>query len=79
MPGKRKRVPSYRLHKPSGQAGVILAGQHIYLGKFGTPERWDKYRRLIASRLNGQGPARLGAKRIAVPCWILNASPCDAW
>jgi hypothetical protein len=32
------RVPAYRLHRPSGQARVIINGRHIYLGKFGSPE-----------------------------------------
>jgi integrase len=52
---KTRRLPSYRLHKPSGQARVIFQGQHIYLGKFGTPESWEKYHRLIAEKLNGGG------------------------
>ena len=29
---KQKRIPSYRLHKASGQARVIIDGEHIYLG-----------------------------------------------
>jgi hypothetical protein len=31
MPGKGHRAPSYRLHKPSGQARVIIDGEHKYL------------------------------------------------
>jgi hypothetical protein len=38
-----RRIPSYRLHKPSGQARVIINGKHIYLGRFGTPESWEEY------------------------------------
>jgi len=26
-----QRVPAYRLHKPSGQARVIVDGKHVYL------------------------------------------------
>jgi len=48
MPKRNGRVPSYRLHKPSGQARVIVAGQHLYLGKYGSPESREKYARLIA-------------------------------
>ena len=34
MPGKRKqKVPSYRLHKPSGLAVVRINCRDIYLGK----------------------------------------------
>jgi hypothetical protein len=51
MPTKRRKVPSYRLHKPSGQARVILDGEHIYLGKFGSPESHEKYDRLVAEWL----------------------------
>ena len=48
MPRKRSHVPSYRLHKPSGQARVIINGEHIYLGKYGSRESREKYSRLIA-------------------------------
>jgi len=44
----RKSVPSYRLHKPSGQARTIIDGRHIYLGKFNSPESRRKYVRLLA-------------------------------
>jgi hypothetical protein len=43
-------VPSYKLHKPSGQARVILDGKHFYLGPFGSEESREKYARLIARR-----------------------------
>ena len=44
----RKSVPSYRLHKPSGQARTIVRGKHIYLGKYNSPESRRKYARLLA-------------------------------
>jgi len=53
MPLKPRRIPSYRLHKPSGRARVIIDRRHIYLGNYGSPESWEKYNRLIAERLNG--------------------------
>ncbi len=43
-----RRVPSYRLHKPSGRAVVTLDGEDFYLGKYGSPESRSKYARLIA-------------------------------
>jgi integrase len=43
-----KRVPAYCPHKPSGQARVIIDGEHIYLGPFGSVESREKYARLIA-------------------------------
>lgn len=42
------RVPNYRLHKPSGQAVVSLAGKDHYLGVHGTPASKTLYRRLLA-------------------------------
>ncbi|HEV3003572.1 MAG TPA: site-specific integrase, partial [Pirellulales bacterium] len=45
---KSNSVPGYKLHKPTGQARVIIAGRHIYLGKYGTPESKEKYARLLA-------------------------------
>jgi integrase len=44
------RDPKYRLHKPTGQAVVTIAGRDIYLGKHGTPESKAKYHRLLAER-----------------------------
>jgi len=55
------RTPSYRFHKPSGQAVVTLDGHDIYLGKHDTPESRTEYDRLIAEWLaNGR---RLPAQR----------------
>ncbi len=48
MPRKNGHVPSYRLHKPSGQARVIINREHVYLGKFGSAESRERYARLIA-------------------------------
>jgi len=48
MPRRRTHVPAYCLHKPSGQARVIIDGRHIYLGAYGSPESREKYARLIA-------------------------------
>ena len=48
MPRRKRRVPAYRLHRPSGQARVIINREHIYLGKYDTPESHEKYHRLVA-------------------------------
>ena len=50
MPRKsrRDRVPSYRHHKPTGQAFVELNGKRHYLGKFGTPGSRAEYKRMVA-------------------------------
>lgn len=45
------RVPSYRLHKPTGLAVVTIGGRDHYLGKHGTPESRAEYNRRIAEWL----------------------------
>jgi integrase len=47
----RSRPPSYRLHKPSGQAVVTLSGRDIYLGKYDSPESHGRYDELVAQWL----------------------------
>jgi len=47
------RTPKYRLHKGSGQALVQINGERIYLGKYGTEESKEKYRRHVAEFLAG--------------------------
>lgn len=53
---KTARIPSYKLHKASGQARVIIRGRQIYLGAFGSPESQEKYARLIAEFAVGKEP-----------------------
>src|SRR5262245_32760387 len=60
-PSRPPRTPSYRLHKPSGQAVVTLDGHDVYLGKYDTAESRAEYDRRIAEWLaNGRrlSPAR---------------------
>jgi len=47
---REKRVPSYRLHRSSGQARVIIDGKHVYLGPYGSPQSREMYAKLIAER-----------------------------
>lgn len=44
----RKPVPSYRLHKASGQTRTIISGRHIYRGKYGSPESRQRSARILA-------------------------------
>jgi site-specific recombinase XerD len=56
------RTPTYRLHKPTGQAVVTLNGRDFYLGKHGAPESRAQYDQLIAEWLsNGRSIARPGS------------------
>jgi hypothetical protein len=53
MPRPRKSVPSYRLHKQSGQAVVTLPDglggrRDLLLGQHGTPESRTEYLRVLA-------------------------------
>ncbi|NQU25809.1 MAG: hypothetical protein HQ567_31360 [Candidatus Nealsonbacteria bacterium] len=72
MPKKSRHTPSYRLHKSSGQARVIIDGEHIYLGNYDTPASREKYHRLIAEWLTaGQSTLSTGANSgVQVPVTI---------
>ena len=47
------RIPSFRLHKPSGQAIVTIRGRMFYLGKYGSVESRSEYGRIIAEWRSG--------------------------
>lgn len=49
------RIPMYRHQKPSGQALVEIRGRRVYLGKHNSPESREKYCRLIAEYVSGDG------------------------
>ena len=51
MPRNLAKVPSYRLHKSSGQGVVTLCGKDIYLGKHGSKSSERRYREVIAEWL----------------------------
>ena len=46
-----KRVPSYRLHKASGNGIVTLSGKDHYLGPHRTPASQKRYRDLLSQWL----------------------------
>ena len=49
---RQSRIPSYRLHKPSGQSVVTLNGKDHYLGKHGPAESQTAYERIVAEWLS---------------------------
>ncbi len=53
MHARVPRTPSYRHHKPSGQAFVEIDGRRYYLGKFELPETKQAYLRIIREWLAG--------------------------
>ena len=68
-------VPSYRHHKPSGQAVVTIAGQDCCLGAFGSPASHRAYQRLIKQWLaTGQvrqaDPPPLSVDDLMARFWI---------
>jgi integrase len=52
-----KKIPSYCLHRPSGQARVIIDGKHVYLGIYGSAQSREQYARLLAERFKPGGAA----------------------
>ena len=54
MPKLANKLPSYRLHKVSGQAIVTLNGRDIYLGDYNTEESRDRYKLVIQEWLTTQ-------------------------
>ncbi len=67
MPVDSPRIPTYRLHKPTGQAVVRLQGRDIYLGKHGTESSRERYRRTIAEWLSTGTPPVLARERKDAP------------
>ena len=57
MPRLVHKLPSYRLHKPSGQAVVSLGGRDVYLGPHSSQTSRAEYDRVVAEWLaNGRQP-----------------------
>lgn len=53
MPRQKNAIPSYLLHKKSGQARVRIDGRDHLLGPFGSDESRIRYGELIAKRVSG--------------------------
>ena len=74
---KRPRTPSYRRHKPSGQAVVTLDGRDYYLGRYRTKASRTEYERLVGEWLaNGRrmprpggGPTDLTVSELLAAYW----------
>jgi hypothetical protein len=67
MSTRPPKIPSYRLHKPTGQPVVRLDGRDFYLGKHGSEASQESYRRLIAEWLtNGRQPPAHSVHPVAV-------------
>jgi integrase len=62
---RKVRVPSYRLHKPSGQAVVTICGKDRYLGQYGSGPSRAEYDRLIAEYMANQTTGHSTGKDLA--------------
>ena len=63
MPRSHK-VPSYRLHKPSGQAVVTIrlargVRRDVYLGEYNSPDSRREYGRIVAELANTTIPPKV--------------------
>lgn len=69
MGRKRNAVPNRLHHRPSGQDRIVWNGRTIYLGKHGSPESDENYRRIVANILTlGEPtpePSRMTVKTLA--------------
>ena len=59
-------VPKYRLYKPKNLGVVRIDGRDHYLGKYGSPESYEKYHRLLAERY-ARGPGGVPASQDTKP------------
>lgn len=58
MPKLTNRPPSYRHHKPSGQAVVTVGGRDHYLGPYGSPASHVKYQEVLQRWAGQELPAK---------------------
>ena len=69
MPRLTNKLPSYRLHRRSGQAVVTLGGKDFYLGAHASPESRREYQRLVAEWLvNHKQPMPTANDQVKTSC-----------
>lgn len=57
MPDTARKItpPAYRHYRPKNLGVVRIDGHDRYLGEYGSAESWERYHRLIADWLSGNG------------------------
>lgn len=64
---KPKKLPTYGLHKPTGQARVYVDGKSVYLGKYQSEESRVRYGQIVTKVLGGQPIDPLASHPDAAP------------
>ena len=78
-PSKPPRIPSYCLHRASGQAYVKVRGKITYLGPYGSQASREAYASIVTSVLAGQElPSKLKSKD-AVQSALTVRDICDRY
>jgi len=79
----KTNIPSYRLHKASGQAFIELDGRRFYLGKHGSKASKDEYERRLGEYLSNNRklpPTRTNGsemrKEYFITCFLKNHPVC---
>jgi hypothetical protein len=73
------RLPKYRHYKPKDLAVVRLDGEDHYLGRYGSEESRETYRRLIAERWKVNPPGDLISNAaIGRVLWLMAETETDA-
>lgn len=72
------RIPKYRLHRASGQAMIEWRCRRYYLGRYGSADSREKYKRFLEERILPLLPVKEEARLIAAR-GLTVAELCDAY
>jgi len=70
MPRLVNKLPSYSLHKASGQARVKYNGKTTYLGRYGSEESKEAYARFISNLPKLEEPVKFAEPALGVPLLV---------
>src|SRR5262245_40727580 len=84
MARPRKSVPSYRLHRQSGQAVVTLSDglgnrRDVLLGRFDTPESLQEYTRVLSEWVANGRRLTAGSAEGSAPDLTVNEMAVAYW
>jgi len=61
---KKPKIPTYGLHKPTGQARCYVNGKTIYLGLYGSEESRIRFGEIVAKLVSGQTLDPIARKKV---------------